>query len=195
MAFVVDAMLGEQRIVIKTLADQLGRAEMVAGVTVLGAGEVVPILDVSALIARGREISGFRSRRPQPAVQQPARRRRVLICEDSFTTRELERSIFEAAGYSVETAPDGAQGLAKLKEGIRVDAVVTDVQMPAMTGFELARAIKADPALKGIPVVIVTSLERAEEKAEGIDSGADAYITKSVFNQDTLLDTVERLMG
>jgi len=195
MGFVVDAMLGEQRIVIKTLADQLGRAEMVAGVTVLGAGEVVPILDVSALMARGREISGFRSRRPQPAEQQPARRRRILICEDSFTTRELERSIFEAAGYTVETAPDGAQGLAKLKEGLRVDAVVTDVQMPAMTGFELARAIKADSALRGIPVVIVTSLERAEEKAEGIDSGADAYITKSVFNQDTLLDTVERLIG
>jgi len=196
MGFVVDAMLGEQRIVIKTLADQLGRAEMVAGVTVLGAGEVVPILDVSALMARGREISGFRSRRPQPvAVQQPARRRSVLICEDSFTTRELERSIFEAAGYSVETEPDGAQGLARLQEGLRVDAVVTDVQMPAMTGFELARAIKTDPALRDIPVVIVTSLERAEEKAEGIDSGADAYITKSVFNQDTLLDTVERLIG
>ncbi|HZL06149.1 MAG TPA: hybrid sensor histidine kinase/response regulator [Coriobacteriia bacterium] len=195
MAFVVDAMLGEQRIVIKTLADQLGRAEMVAGVTVLGAGEVVPILDVSALMARGREISGFRSRRPQPAARQPARTRRILICEDSFTTRELERSIFEAAGYSVDTAPDGAQGLAKLKEGLRVDAVVTDVQMPVMTGFELARAIKADSALKGVPVVIVTSLERAEEKAEGIGSGADAYITKSVFNQDTLLDTVERLIG
>ena len=195
MGFVVDALLGEQRIVIKTLADQLGRAEMVAGVTVLGAGEVVPILDVSALMARGREISGLRSRRPQePAAHQPLRRRSVLICEDSFTTRELERSIFEAAGYTVETAPDGAQGLAKLNEGLHVDAVVTDVQMPAMTGFELARAIKADSALKGIPVVIVTSLERAEEKAEGIDSGADAYITKSVFNQDTLLDTVERLI-
>jgi len=196
MGFAVDAMLGEQRVVIKTLGDQLGRAEMVAGVTVLGAGEVVPILDVSALMARGREVSGFRSRRPQPlAVQQSARRRSVLICEDSFTTRELERSIFEAAGYTVETAPDGAQGLAKLQEGLRVDAVVTDVQMPVMTGFELARAIKADPVLKGTPVVIVTSLERAEEKAEGIDSGADAYITKSVFNQDTLLDTVERLIG
>jgi two-component system chemotaxis sensor kinase CheA len=194
MGFVVDSLLGEQRIVIKALADQLGRAEMVAGVTVLGAGEVVPILDVSALMARGREMSGFRARRPHPAAQQ-APRRSVLICEDSFTTRELERSIFEAAGYIVETAPDGAQGLAKLSEGLRVDAVVTDVQMPEMTGFELARAIKADPALKGTPVVIVTSLERAEEKAEGIDSGADAYITKSVFNQDTLLDTVERLIG
>jgi len=75
-----------------------------------------------------------------------------------------------------------------------VDAVVTDVQMPNMTGFELTRAIKADATLAVIPVIIVTSLERDEEKAEGIQAGADAYITKSVFNQDTLLDTVERLI-
>jgi two-component system chemotaxis sensor kinase CheA len=118
----------------------------------------------------------------------------ILICEDSFTTRELERSIFEAAGYDVETAIDGAIGFAKLKEGLQVKAVVTDVQMPNMTGFQLTRAIKGDDALKHIPVVIVTSLEREEEKAEGIDAGADAYITKSVFNQDTLIDTVERLI-
>ncbi|PKL75468.1 MAG: hypothetical protein CVV27_15215 [Candidatus Melainabacteria bacterium HGW-Melainabacteria-1] len=117
-----------------------------------------------------------------------------MICEDSFTTRELERSIFEAAGYEVEVAMDGAMGLAKLQEGLQVDAVVSDVQMPNMTGFELTRAIKADPKLSSIPVIIVTSLERDEEKAQGIDAGADAYITKSVFNQDTLLDTVERLI-
>jgi two-component system chemotaxis sensor kinase CheA len=120
--------------------------------------------------------------------------RRVLICEDSFTTRELERSIFEAAGYEVETAVDGQEGLTMLRDGAKVDAVVTDVQMPKMTGFQLTRAIKGDKKLRDIPVVIVTSLERDEEKAEGIQAGADAYITKSVFNQDTLLDTVERLI-
>ncbi len=94
----------------------------------------------------------------------------------------------------METAVDGAAGLAKLKEGVLVDAVVTDVQMPNMTGFQLTRAIKSDSALASIPVIIVTSLERDEEKAEGIEAGADAYITKSVFNQDTLLDTVEQLI-
>jgi len=193
MGFIVDAFVGEQQIVIKPLGNHLRKIDNVAGVTILGAGEVVPILNVPDLMANARTRSGQRVGLQQARVERQGARK-VLICEDSFTTRELERSIFEAAGYEVETAMDGAMGLSKLKDGLAVDAVVTDVQMPNMTGFELTRAIKMDSTLKDIPVIIVTSLEREEEKAEGIDAGADAYITKSVFNQDTLLDTVERLI-
>jgi len=192
IGLVVDALVGEQQIVIKPLGSHLRKIDNVAGVTVLGAGDVVPILNVPDLMERARRRSGTRAVSAKESKSQ--RPKRVLICEDSFTTRELERSIFEAAGYEVEVALDGAMGFAKLKEGIAVDAVVTDVQMPNMTGFELTRAIKADPALSKIPVIIVTSLERDEEKAEGAEAGADAYITKSVFNQDTLLDTVDRLI-
>jgi len=192
MGFIVDAFVGEQQIVIKPLGSHLLKVDNVAGVTVLGAGEVIPILNVPDLMTSARTRSGQRVGMVQR--EEKVGPRSVLICEDSFTTRELERSIFEAAGYMVETANDGAQGLARLREGLKVDAVVTDVQMPNMTGFQLTRAIKSDPLLSETPVIIVTSLERDEEKAEGIDSGADAYITKSVFNQDTLLDTVERLI-
>ncbi|GAB4282875.1 MAG: chemotaxis histidine kinase/response regulator CheAY2 [Coriobacteriia bacterium] len=195
MGFIVDAFIGEQQIVIKTLGSHLKRVDNIAGVTVLGAGEVVPIFNVPDLMQHGRRMAGMRTRKTKVEGERAAGPRRILICEDSFTTRELERSIFEAAGYEVETATDGAIGLAKLREGLKVEAVVTDVQMPNMTGFQLTRAIKSDDLLKGIPVVIVTSLERDEEKAEGIEAGADAYITKSVFNQDTLLDTVERLIN
>ncbi len=193
MGFVVDSFLGEQQIVIKPLGSHLRKVENVAGVTVLGAGEVVPILNVPDLMQAAR-MRSVASRAVDVETDTVGKTRRILICEDSFTTRELERSIFEAAGYEVEVAMDGAMGLAKLREGLQIDAVVTDVQMPNMTGFELTKAIKSDPLLEVIPVVIVTSLEREEEKAEGIEAGADAYITKSVFNQDTLLDTVERLI-
>jgi two-component system, chemotaxis family, sensor kinase CheA len=192
MGFIVDSFVGEQQIVIKTLGSHLAKVDNVAGVTILGAGEVVPILNVPDLMNAARTRSGQRVGRVERVEREGVRK--ILICEDSFTTRELERSIFEAAGYDVETANDGAQGLKKLREGMKVDAVVTDVQMPNLTGFELTRAIKSDPLLQSIPVIIVTSLERDEEKAEGVDAGADAYITKSVFNQDTLLDTVERLI-
>lgn len=193
MGFIVDALVGEQQIVIKTLGNHLRKVNNIAGVTILGAGEVVPILNVPDLMKNARQRTGRRGSAVETADAATGHRR-VLICEDSFTTRELERSIFEAAGYEVEVAMDGAEGLTKLREGIEVDAVVSDVQMPHMTGFQLTAAIKADPKLKEIPVIIVTSLEREEEKAEGIAAGADAYITKSVFNQDTLLDTVERLI-
>jgi two-component system chemotaxis sensor kinase CheA len=194
MGFLVDGFAGEQQIVIKPLGTHLQRVDNVAGVTILGAGEIVPILNVPDLMNHARHRAGVRVRQDVVAPQVESGPKTILICEDSFTTRELERSIFEAAGYDVETAIDGAIGFAKLKEGLQVKAVVTDVQMPNMTGFQLTRAIKGDDALKHIPVVIVTSLEREEEKAEGIDAGADAYITKSVFNQDTLIDTVERLI-
>jgi two-component system, chemotaxis family, sensor kinase CheA len=191
--FIVDELVGEQQIVIKPLGNHLRRVENIAGVTILGAGEIVPILNVPDLMANARR-GGRRRGVVEGASDAPAGQRTVLICEDSFTTRELERSIFEAAGYAVEVAMDGAEGLGLLRGGLAADAVVTDVQMPRMSGFELTRAIKSDSALVDLPVVIVTSLEREEEKAQGIEAGADAYITKSVFNQDTLLDTVERLI-
>jgi two-component system chemotaxis sensor kinase CheA len=192
MGFIVNGFIGEQQIVIKPLGSHLQKVDNIAGVTVLGAGEIVPILNVPDLMTNARMRAGQRMGPIMREEHEGARR--VLICEDSFTTRELERSIFEAAGYDVETAVDGQEGLTMLREGVQVDAVITDVQMPRMTGFQLTRAIKSDNQLKEIPVVIVTSLERDEEKAEGIQAGADAYITKSVFNQDTLLDTVERLI-
>jgi two-component system chemotaxis sensor kinase CheA len=192
MGFVVDSFIGEQQIVIKTLGTHLRRVENIAGVTVLGAGDIIVILNVPDLMNNARSRSGMRAKEVRGQVHEGPKH--ILICEDSFTTRELERSIFEAAGYDVEVAMDGAQGLSKLRQGLQVDAVVTDVQMPNMTGFELTRAIKNDPALDQLPVIIVTSLERDEEKTEGIEAGADAYITKSVFNQDTLLETVERLI-
>jgi two-component system chemotaxis sensor kinase CheA len=192
LGFVADALDGEQQIVIKPLGSHLAKIDNIAGVTVIGAGDIVPILNVPDLVLNARNRAGQRAgaaaRIESPGIKT------ILVCEDSFTTRELERSIFESAGYAVETAPDGAAGLGKLRDGLSADIVVTDVQMPNMTGFELTSAIKADPLLQDIPVVIVTSLEREEEKAQGIEAGADAYITKSVFNQDTLLDTVERLI-
>ena len=195
IGYIIDEFVGEQQIVIKPLGCHLRKVDNIAGATIVGAGEIVPILHVPDLVQNARSLSGQRLPASRgERYEQPDRPRRVLICEDSFTTRELERSIFESAGYEVEAAPDGAAGLARLREGLSVDAVVTDVHMPNMTGLELTRAIKGDDTLQATPVIIVTSLERDEEKAEGIAAGADAYITKSVFNQGTLLDTVESLV-
>lgn len=191
IGLVVDELAGEQQIVIKSLGSHLKRVQNVAGATILGAGEIVVILHVPDLMTAARSVGAVK-RKAAPAPEVARAAGRILIVEDSFTTRELERSIFEASGYEVEVALDGMDALAKL-ESASFDAVITDVQMPRMGGFELTAKLKSDERFASLPVVIVTSLEREEEKRKGIEVGADAYVTKSVFNQDSLLEIVERL--
>ncbi|MER3403906.1 MAG: adenine phosphoribosyltransferase [Chloroflexota bacterium] len=119
---------------------------------------------------------------------------RVLVVDDSLTSRELERSILEAAGYAVETAVDGVQALQRLGQQT-FDAVICDVEMPRLDGFALTQAIRADARLQHLPVILVTSLERPEDRQRGLEAGAQAYITKGAFDQDTLLKTIARLAG
>ncbi|RJQ55972.1 MAG: hybrid sensor histidine kinase/response regulator [Actinobacteria bacterium] len=192
IGLVVDELSGEQQIVLKSLGSHLKRVPNVAGATVLGAGEIVIILLVPDLMNSAKSIAKSLSPYERAGGDERAKLQRVLVVEDSFTTRELERSIFEASGYEVDVAVDGADALEKLGSS-RFDVIVTDVQMPRLNGFELTEKVKSDPRFAQIPVVIVTSLEREEEKRRGIEVGADAYVTKSVFNQDTLLEIVERL--
>src|SRR5581483_1829372 len=120
---------------------------------------------------------------------------RVLVVEDSFTVRELQRSILEAAGYSVVTARDGREALRVLHTDADIALVVTDLEMPEIDGLDLTRAIRADTARASLPVVIVTSRGSDEDQRRGIEAGADAYMAKSRFDQQALLATVERLIG
>jgi two-component system, chemotaxis family, sensor kinase CheA len=120
---------------------------------------------------------------------------KVLVVEDSFTVRELQRSILEAAGYSVVTARDGRDALAVLDRDTGVSLVITDLEMPELDGIGLTRAIRADTARSSLPVVIVTSRAAEEDRLSGIEAGADAYMAKRSFDQQALLATVERLVG
>ena len=122
------------------------------------------------------------------------RPRRILVTDDSITTRTLEASMLTAAGYDVTTAVDGKDGWRLVQEG-GFDLVVSDVQMPRMDGLEFCRRIRATPKVASIPVILVTSLDKPEEKLEGLEAGADAYITKSSFDQETLLETIRQLIG
>jgi two-component system chemotaxis sensor kinase CheA len=126
-----------------------------------------------------------------PAEAKPGT---ILVVDDSITTRTLEQSIFEAAGYEVATAVDGAEAWKWLQERT-CDLVVADVEMPRMDGFALCEAVRASPRLKQIPVVLVTALEGPEDRARGLEAGADAYLGKSSFDQQGLLDTVRQLIG
>jgi len=162
----------------------------VSGATILGSGKVVVILDSSQLL-RSARATPVRPRALQP--QEP-RRRRVLVVDDSFTTRTLEKNVLQNAGYEVLAAAGGEEGWA-LVQREPLDAVVADIKMPNMDGFALTEKVKTEDRYRELPVVLVTSLESPADKARGLEAGADAYITKSTFDQRNLLAALERLMG
>jgi len=95
----------------------------------------------------------------------------------------------------VETARDGKEGLERVEGDVDIELVITDFEMPEMDGLELTRAIRSRDERSALPVVIVTSRGDDSDRARGIEAGADAYMIKRAFDQQTLLETVERLVG
>ena len=191
VAFVVDAVLDEREVLVKRFAKPLSRVRNIAGATVLGSGEVAPILNVADLLKSART-AGAALRTPPAATVAAAPAKRILVVEDSITSRMLLKGILESAGYDVKTAVDGIDGFTALREE-RFDLVVSDVEMPRMDGFDLTARIRADRALAEIPVVLVTALESREDRERGIDVGANAYLVKSNLDQSNLLEALRRL--
>jgi two-component system chemotaxis sensor kinase CheA len=158
---------------------------------VLGSGEVVPILNIADLLKSARTAA---IGTPLPvATAKPPQARRVLVAEDSITSRTLIKSILESAGYQVRTAVDGMEAFTLLRAE-KFDLVVSDVEMPRLSGFDLTARIRADRGLADLPVILITALETREDRERGIDVGASAYLIKSRFDQSDLLDTMRRLI-
>ncbi|RPJ51420.1 MAG: hybrid sensor histidine kinase/response regulator, partial [Chloroflexi bacterium] len=197
VAFIIDELAGEQEVVIKDLGKQLIRVAGFSGATVMGSGEVVLVLnaaDLMKLTLRSGQRSILEAITPQVAHAASVERKTILVVDDSITTRTLEKNILEAAGYRVMIATDGYEALGIIRSTERPNLVVTDIVMPRMDGFELTRQIKTDSQLAELPVILVTSLDSAEDKERGIEVQADAYIVKSSFDQVNLLDTIEQLI-
>lgn len=194
VAFRVDEVLGEQEVLVKNLGRQLARVRNVAGASVLGTGQVVPVLNVSDLLKSAVQRATVPLAPVTDGKPAAAEKQSILVVEDSITSRSLLKNILESAGYRVTTAVDGADGYTTLKTGT-FDLVVSDVEMPRMDGFDLTTKIRADKNLSELPVVLVTALESREHRERGIDAGANAYIVKSSFDQSNLLEIIRRLIG
>jgi two-component system chemotaxis sensor kinase CheA len=123
-----------------------------------------------------------------------SKRLRVLVADDSMTTRALEQSVLEAAGYEVITAVDGADAWRQLEAG-GADLLVSDIEMPNMDGLALCRAVRASERFANLPVVLVTSLDSPEARERGLAAGADAYVGKASAGQAGLLGTVRGLLA
>lgn len=193
VAFRVDDILGEQEVLVKILGPQLARVRNVAGASVLGTGQVVPVLNVPDLLKSA--VKQATAPRAPIAAGKPgaAEKPSILVVEDSITSRSLLKNILESADYAVTTAVDGIDAYTTLKTGT-FDLVVSDVEMPRMDGFDLTARIRADKRLAELPVVLVTALDSREHRERGIDVGANAYIVKSSFDQSNLLEVIRRLI-
>ncbi len=193
LAVVVDDLVDERELVLRPL-EHAGRAasNAVVGTALLGAG-VALVLSVPALldnVGHGAASSGALA----AANNEPRAPSRILVADDSITSRTLEQSVLAAAGYDVTTAVDGAEAWRTI-ERQEFALVVSDVEMPHLDGFGLCARIRGNPRTASLPVILVTSLDEPAQRARGLEAGADAYITKSSFDQDTLLDTVRMLIG
>ena len=191
VAFAVDAVLDEREVLVKRLTKPLSRVRNIDGATILGSGEVAPILNVPDLLKSART-AGATPGTPAAAVPSATSAKRILVVEDSITSRMLLKGILESAGYDVKTAVDGIDAFTVLRAE-RFDLVVSDVEMPRMNGFDLTARIRAERTLAEVPVVLVTALESREDREHGIDVGANAYLVKSSLDQSDLLEALRRL--
>jgi two-component system chemotaxis sensor kinase CheA len=193
LALVVDELRAEQEVVVRPVGRKDRPSPNLSGAALLGTGEVALVLDPAAVVDAGLGLGGRLGVSSEAAEGTPTRRR-LLVVDDSITTRALEQSVLQAAGYEVDTAVDGADAWRQLQER-GADLVVADVDMPRMDGFGLCAAIRASTRFRRLPLVLVTALESTEHRARGLEVGADAYLGKSSFDQQQLLDVVRQLLG
>jgi len=194
---IVDAFLGERDLEVRPLDPRLGRVPDISSGSLLENGDPVLILDVEDFVRSiDTLLTGRRLNRVEPASGgiRSSRRKRILVVDDSITVRELERQLLLSRGFAVDVAVDGVDGWNALRGG-QYDLVVSDVDMPRLDGIELVALIKADPTRKNIPVVIVSYKDREEDRLRGLEAGANRYLTKASFHDETFLQTIIDLIG
>lgn len=191
LGLIIDEILDREEMVVKPLPEHLQKLKMVSGVTIGERNTIINVLHVPDLIRHAREIT-------EPIrveeKHEGASAATILVVDDSINTREIEKSILEAYGYNVVTAEDGEEAFGRTRE-VMYDLIVTDVEMPRLDGFSLTERLRADERYREVPIVIVTSREKDEDKRRGITVGANAYIVKGAFDQSNLLETVRSLIG
>lgn len=197
LGLVVDRLIGERDLVVQPLDARLGKIKDVSAGALLEDGTPVLILDVEDVarsierLSSDGDLAGLAA---SAAASGGAARKRVLVIDDSLTVRELERKLLSQGGYDVEVAVDGVDGWNAIRAG-HFDLIVTDVDMPRLDGIELVRLVRQDPRVKSLPIMIVSYKDRPEDRSRGLDAGADYYLAKAGFHDQTLLTAVADLIG
>jgi chemotaxis protein histidine kinase CheA len=189
VAVAVDAVEGSEEVLLHPLGPTLSGNPFLDSVALLASGQPIGVLSPDALASHADAPETV-----TPAKRARPTRLRVLLVDDSLVTREMERRLLEDAGFDVGVAADGHDALAQLSQE-RFDCLVTDVEMPGMDGYELTRHVRAIPALAHLPIVVVTTHDRPDERLKGLEAGADAYLAKQGLDARELAALVRRLGG
>jgi two-component system sensor histidine kinase and response regulator WspE len=194
---VVDRFLGESELVVQALDPRLGKVKDISAGALMEDGSPVLIIDIEDMIRSVQKLIAFgplSQAQPGSGAADGSKRKRVLVVDDSLAVREVARKLLAQHGYDVEVAVDGMDGWNAVRTG-HFDLLVTDVDMPRMDGIELVTLVRKDPTLKSLPVMIMSYKDRAEDRRRGLEAGADHYLTKGSFHDETLLQAAVDLIG
>ncbi|MFN8576882.1 MAG: Hpt domain-containing protein [Candidatus Sericytochromatia bacterium] len=197
-AFIVDDFIESRKMVMKPLGSQILKVPNISGATIMGDGEPVLVLNpieiLNTIFSESFKIDSLDIKIVDSNKEAKRAKVRILVVDDSITTRTLEKNILESAGYEVVIGKNGLEG----KEGVEKyspDLIITDVEMPKMNGYQFASWVKKESTYSNTPVIMISSLATPELKQKGYDSGIDAYIVKGEFNQNKLLETINKLLN
>jgi two-component system chemotaxis sensor kinase CheA len=189
LAIAVDDVEGEQEVLVRPITRKVATDRLLEGLALLASGEPVGIL-APGVLAQREYLRALPVTRERIVIKKV----RVLLVDDSLVTREMERRLLEDAGFHVSAAGDGYEALSRLSES-KYDCVVTDIEMPGMDGFELTAQLRAMEHFSHLPVIVVSTRDRPEDRLRGLKVGADAYLTKQSLDAGELVDLVRRLSG
>lgn len=189
LALAVDDVEGEQEVLVRPLTRRVATDRLLEGVALLASGEPVGVLSPAVLSQPDVLRAG-----PVARDRAVARKLRILLVDDSLVTREMERRLLEDAGFQVAAAGDADEALGLLGEQ-SFDCLVTDIEMPGMDGFELTAQLRAREGLSHLPIIVVSTRDRPEDRLRGLKAGADAYLTKQSLDAGELVNLVRRLGG
>ncbi len=188
----VDAVVQFASLIYKPLPKGLAALGLLQGIVFDDSYNIVSILYIPELMRRFKSIRDIETRRKFSADRREYKR--VLVVDDSYSAREIQRSILEVENYTVETAADGIEGLDRLKEQ-RFHLIITDIKMPRMDGLTFVENLRRDDGSRGTPVIVVSSVDDPDTRRQFLEKGADAFIVKSEFDRGNLIQEVRRLIG
>ena len=186
----MEKLLGEHEVALRKLTPPLSDAELCAGAAVIGDGRVGLFLRLESLLGKKGGAEGS-----APAAAKPAAKPRILLVDDSLTSRMLLKAMLSGAGYEVVPGGDGQEAMEILEgqEG-KFDAIVSDIEMPKMNGLEFAAQAKSNEAYKKIPFILISTLDSPEDRQKGLDAGADDYVVKGSLRQNALVEALKKLL-